>query len=186
MAYVVIIFGASGAGKSTLMEVLAAAGGQYSIQVIATTRPAREYDGVEISCVQEITTADYEYIFEIYGFRYGVQRRQIEDALERKQHHFMVCSDIDVIRQIKRDYGARAKAVFQYLDAPRETVAEILRSRKLSDNEIQQRLAKMDILYTAFVEELELFDGTLLNRFSEPVSVLRQRMERLLLKFGTS
>lgn len=184
MSYLVIVFGASGSGKSTLMELLAGAGTQYSIHMKATDRPRREYDGIEINALEAVSGEEYEYIYQTYGHRYGIQKVQIEEALARGSHHFVICNDIDVARQLKRDFADQARLVFHYFDAPRSALIAIQKSRNIHDDEIDLRLAKTDALYATFVEEWRLFDGTLVNHFQEAPRVLRQRMERLLQEFA--
>lgn len=184
MAYIVIIFGASGSGKSTLMSLLAEAGSQYSIHSKATDRPARKYDDVEIRCVSEVSPREYDYIYQTYGYRYGIQRTQIDAALARNQHHFIICNDIEVIHRIKRDYGDRAKIVFHYFDAPREALLEIQRSRGITDDEIGLRVAKMAMLYRTWADQPELFDATLINRYGDSPDTVRRVMERMLMSFA--
>jgi GTPase SAR1 family protein len=74
MSYIVMVFGASGSGKTTLMEQLMLGGGQYSIHIKATNRPARQYDDIEIQCVESVSPAEYDYIYSTYGYSYGIQR----------------------------------------------------------------------------------------------------------------
>jgi len=184
MAYIVLIFGASGSGKSTLMSLLAEAGSQYSIHAKATDRPAREYDDVEIRCVDEVSPQQYDYIYQTYGYRYGIERSQIDLALGRNQHHFIICNDIEVIHRIKRDYGDRAKLVFHYFDAPREALLEIQKKRGITDDEIDLRLAKTATLYRTWADQPDLFDATLINRYGDDPGTMRRAMERMLMSFA--
>src|SRR2546423_3516207 len=147
MSYVVIVFGASGSGKSTLMSLLAESGAQYNIHAKGTDRPPRKYDDVEIRCVSQVTPRDYDYIYQTYGYRYGIQKTQIDTALANNQHHFIICNDIDVIHRIRQDYGERARVVFHYFDAPREALLDIQRQRGITDDEIEIRVAKTTTLY---------------------------------------
>jgi len=180
MSLVVLIFGASGSGKSTLMELLQQAGGQYSIHIKATDRQARKYDGVEIRCVPEVSSNEYDYVYQTYGHRYGIQRKQIDKALKTNRHHFIICNDVPTIRAIKRDYGSPVRVVFHYFDAPRSALLTIQKSREISDDEIELRLAKTEALYRTFVEDWELFDAALYNHFGEDTSALLTRMDKLL------
>lgn len=183
MSYVVIVFGASGSGKSTLMSLLAESGSQYSIHAKGTDRPPRKYDDVEIRCVAEVTPLEYDYIYQTYGYRYGIQKSQIDTALARNQHHFIICNDIDVIHRIRRDYGDRARVVFHYFDAPREALLEIQRQRGIHDDEIEVRLAKTTTLYRTWADQPELFDATLINRYGDDPNTTRRAMERMLASF---
>ena len=183
MSYVVVVFGASGSGKSTLMSLLAASGSQYSIHAKATDRPPRKYDDIEIRCVDEVSPSDYDYIYQTYGYRYGIQKRQIDAALALNQHHFIICNDIEVVHRIKRDYGDRARIVFHYFDAPREALLEIQRQRGITDDEIDVRLAKTTTLYRTWADQPELFDATLINRYGDDPDATRKAMERMLASF---
>lgn len=183
MSYVVVVFGASGSGKSTLMSLLAESGSQYSIHAKGTDRQPRKYDDVEIRCVPAVSPSDYDYIYQTYGYRYGIQKSQIDAALARNQHHFIICNDVDVIHRIKRDYGERARIVFQYFDAPREVLLEIQRQRGITDDEIDGRLAKTATLYRTWADQPELFDATLINRYGDDPNTTRKALERMLASF---
>ena len=161
MSLVILIFGASGSGKSTLLEYLTRARRRYSIHIKGTDRARRNYDGIEIKYVSEVTHPEYDYIYETYGYRYGIQRVQIDAAITAKRHHFIICNDISVIQTIKRDYGSRVKVIFHHFDAPREALLQIQQARNISDDEIELRLAKTETLYRTFVEQRTLFDGVL-------------------------
>lgn len=182
MALAIAIFGASGSGKTMLMESLAHAGNQYSIHIKGTDRPPRKYDDIEIRCVSSITDLEYDYIYQTYGYRYGLQRKQIDEALSAGRHHFVICNDIGVLRALKRDFGNRLRVVFQLFDAPRAIVEGIQLDREISDDEIELRLAKIEGLYRQYLEEQELFDEVLINHYGDPPLKLRDQMEKLLAK----
>src|SRR5690348_9721117 len=131
MSLVVLIFGASGSGKSTLMDLLQQAGRQYSIHIKGTDRPARKYEGVEIQCVSQVSPDEYDYIYQTYGHRYGIQRKQIDEALKTNRHHFVICNDLPTIHAIKRDYGTAVRVIFHYFDAPRSALLMIQKSREI-------------------------------------------------------
>lgn len=184
MSFVVLVFGASGSGKSTLLEGLMSKGRQYSIHIKETSRIRRQYDGIEIECVATFLNDNYDYVYQTYGAKYGIQRSQINEALSGNRHHFIICNDIPTIRSLKRDYGKAVRLVFLYFDAPRQVLEEIQQRRNISDDEINIRLAKIDTLYRTFVEEWNLFDGAICNRYgADPLDTARQ-MERLLEDFA--
>jgi guanylate kinase len=186
MCLVVLVFGASGSGKSTLMEYLTLAGPQYSIHMKGTDRAKRNYDGIEIKYVDQVDESDYDYIYETYGYRYGIQRAQIDAAITAKKHHFIICNDIEVIRRVRRDYGSRVKVIFHHFDAPRSALLKIQQARDISDDEIELRLAKTEVLYKTFVEEGNLFDGVLHNHFGAKPDAMVKELEQLLFKLSTT
>ena len=59
------------------MELLQQAGGQYSIHIKGTDRQARKYDGVEIRCISEVSFREYDYVYQTYGHRYGIQESKL-------------------------------------------------------------------------------------------------------------
>lgn len=180
MTYIVVVFGASGSGKTLLMEQLLGAGGQYSIHIKGTNRAPRQYDDVEICCVASVAPDQYDYIYETYGHRYGVQRAQIDAALRQNRHHFIICNDISVIRALRRDYGSAVKVIFHYFDAPRAELLKIQRARSINDDEIELRLAKTESLYRIYAENWVLFDAVLANSYGQELPDLRVKMEELL------
>lgn len=184
MSLVVLVFGASGSGKSTLMEYLTRTGREYSIHIKGTDRAKRIYDGIEIKCVDQVAEPEYNYIYESYGYRYGIQRVQIDAAIAAGKHHFIICNDIAVIRRVRYDYGTCVRVIFHDFDAPRDALHRIQQARNISDDEIELRLAKTEVLYRAFVEEQTLFDGVLHNHYGANPEAMVKEIERLL--FDTS
>lgn len=184
MSLIIVIFGASGSGKSTLMELLAQSGKPYSIQIKATDRPPRQYDGVEIRCVSSVATPQYDYIFQAYGFHYGIQRSQIDSAIAAHRHHFIICNNLDVIKKIRNDYPNRVRVVFHYFDAPPEKFLAIQMARGIEDDEIKLRLEKNDATYKTFVQNPELFDDVLYNHFGDDPKELLIKIEQSIELFA--
>lgn len=185
-SFIILLYGASGSGKSTLMELLLTSGGQYSIHMKGTDRSPRQYDGIEIICDPEFGSDKYDYIYQTYGYRYGIKRKQIDESIRQRRHHFIICNDISTIRAIKRDYGEAVKVVFHYFDAPQEEILRIQKQRGISDDEVNLRLAKTSFLYRQFVEEWRLFDASLCNHFGDDLKILRKCMEDLLSEFAVN
>ena len=183
-SFVIVIFGASGSGKTSLMEMLVDSGGQYSVHEKTSDRPPRQYDDVELRCVTNFDVNDYDYVYETYGFRYGIQRAQIDKALEEQMHHFIICNDISTIKKLKRDYAAVAKPIFMFLDAPGDVLLDIQKKRKISDDEIEIRLAKTSVLSRQYAENTDLFDGILPNHYNEDQETLKHRLEGLLIELS--
>src|ERR1051325_1405329 len=166
------------------MQLLSDAGSQYSIHIKYTTRPVRTYDGVEIRSVDPFDETQYDYVYSTYGNRYGLQRKQIDDALNAGRHHFIICNDAAVIRCLKRDYPSQFRAVFLTFDAARMVLEQIQKERNIRDDDISLRLAKIDGLNQTFIEDYELFDGVLVNHYGAPLNNLRTQIEKLLIRFA--
>ena len=168
------------------MEQFKNSGEEYSIHIKHTDRPARQYDDVEIKSVKNFDPKNYDYVYQTYGFKYGIQQAQIDRAIKENKNHFIICNDISTIKYLKRDYGDLVKAVFTYFDAPNDVLRQIQRERNISDDEIELRLVKTSVLYRQFAKEWRLFDGTLANHYNEEFSALRKRMENMLAVFSDS
>ena len=69
----VIIFGASGSGKTSLLHEISSRFPSTSVHRKATDRPLKRYDTEEIYSVAEVLSTEYEYIYNQYGHRYGIQ-----------------------------------------------------------------------------------------------------------------
>ena len=69
------------------------------------------------------------------------------------------------------------------LDAPSDVLLDIQRKRKISDDEIEVRLAKTSALCRQYAENTDLFDGILPNHYNEDMTKLKQRLEDLLIGF---
>jgi len=175
-----LIFGASGSGKSTLTDELVGMGPWVSTHTKGTDRPSRRYDGEEILCEPNILPSKYDYIYSQYGHKYGIQRRQIDAAVQKGQHHFIICNDVETIEAIRRDYGDSVRVVFLRFDSPRETLLVIQKSRRISDDEINLRLEKIRVLNQTFVDHSDLFDAVIINKFGAPPSKMITQLQRII------
>lgn len=165
------------------MRLLQDSGGSYSIHFKTSDRPDRKSGDLELISDKSFNPRDFDYVYQTYGHRYGIQRSQIDASIQHNKHHFIICNDISTIRALKRDYGEKVRTVFFYFDAPEKSLLEIQKSRGIGDDEIQKRLAKTAELNRHFLEYCELFDGILVNHFQESTDALMPRVETLLARF---
>lgn len=184
-----IIYGASGTGKTTLLNCVYNMYGQYSIHKKGTTRQKRQYDDIEIESFSEGLPLDRfgngkGYMYSNYGYVYGIEKAQIDFALKKEIPHFVICNDIDTIKKLKADYPNLVRVVFFRFDAPRERILEIQRLRKITDDEIELRLSKIDYLTEQYTNNLDLFDTSLLNHYgANPEVALQKDVESLIVRF---
>lgn len=176
-----LIFGASGSGKTTLIQELEAMEPRVSVHTKGTDRKARQYDGDEILSKGKIGPEEYDYIYSSYGHKYGIQKKQIDEALRCGKHHFILCNDIDTIKAIKHDYPEKVRVIFLEFDAPREYFLAIQKTRGgVADDEINLRLEKIKILNQLFVDHPELFDAVIINKFGAPPSKMLAQIRRII------
>jgi len=176
----IVIFGASGSGKSTLMREIGSIGAPASIHCKGTDRPARQYDGDEIRCLTDVLSDEYDYVYSQYGHKYGIQKKQIDDAISQGRIHFIICNDIKTIEDLKRDYGHQVRVVFLRFDAPRDTLLAIQTARNISDDEVDLRVQKIHILNQTFVDRSELFDQVIINKFDAPPGRMLSQLSRII------
>ena len=175
-----LIFGASGSGKSTLAQELENMKPLVTIHTKGTDREVRQYDGDEISCKNDISFDEYDYIYSQYGYKYGIQRKQIDDAIQQGKHHFIICNDVETIEAIKRDYSEQVRVIFLLFDAPRAHILAIQKIRKISDDEINLRVQKIQYLKQVFVNRCDLFDAVIVNKFGAPPKKMLNQVNRII------
>lgn len=184
-----IIYGASGSGKTTLLTCVLRKYGESAVHRKGTTRNMRQYDDFEIESFpdglpKERYAPPFGYVYSSYGYEYGIEKKQIDEALERKVPHFVICNDIETIRQIKMDYKAAVRVIYFQFDAPRERILEIQRLRNITDDEINLRMSKIDYLEEQFAQNMSLFDTSLLNRYGDnPDITLSSDLETLITRY---
>jgi len=170
-----LIFGASGSGKTTLVNLIKSNYDNVDVHEKATTREIRRYDDDEIiSLPLGIPTDKYDYIYNQYGYDYGIEKVQIEKSLSMNRYHFIICNDIETIEKLKNDYPEKVTVIFLCFDAPKEELTKIQKKRKISDDEIDIRLDKMQYLNQVFIEKSYIFDEVIKNNFGEPNKMLKQ------------
>lgn len=175
-----LIFGASGSGKSTLVQELEKMKQFVTVHTKGTDREDRQYDGDEILCKKNISSYEYDYIYSRYDHKYGIQRIQIDNAIQQGKHHFIICNDADTIEAIKKDYGVKVRVIFLRFDAPRESILAIQKLRKISDDEINLRVQKIQHLNQVFIDRSYLFDEVIINKFGVPIRKMLTQMNRII------
>jgi len=177
---IILLFGASGSGKSTLISELEV-NGTFSTHKKGSTRLERQYDGNEITHVNENEIhSQYDYVYSRYGYSYGLQKCQFDIAMRERKNHLVICNDIAVIEQIKSDYRDSVIVIYLFYDAPKMVIEGIQRERGITDDEIKLRLEKIDVLHSIFIEHSSLFDGVIINKYgSSPMSMINQLMSML-------
>lgn len=167
-ALIYIIFGASGSGKTTLIAQLKQLQKRITIHEKVTTRDLRSYDELELKKVTEEVINKYNYVYSNYGYKYGIEKKQIEESILIGKHHFIICNDRLTITQIKKDFNERVRVIFLLFDKLEDTLLEIQKERYINDDEISLRIQKYRALNQEFIENRSLFDAIILNKFGAP------------------
>jgi len=162
----VVISGPSGAGKDTVLARVRDRGLPFHFTVTATTRPRREGDAADdpfLSCLSE---AEFDRLLaedglmehaQVYGFRYGVPKPPVKEALERGQD-VLVRVDVQGAASIK---ALAPGAVLIFLVPPSlEEMEARLRARALDDEAtLRRRLERA----SGEMEQIARFDYVVVN-----------------------
>lgn len=181
-----VIFGASGSGKTTLMNSVYNELGEKAVNIKGTTRSRRIYDDIEIvsypnGLPMEKFGGDNGYIYTQYGYEYGIEKKQIIEAIEGNYPHFVICNDMTTITKIRNDFQGNVFVIYLYFDAPKEQILEIQKRRGITDDEIELRVSKMEYFHEQFVHNSAFFDEVIKNSLGENPSVTLWRRMKLIM-----
>jgi guanylate kinase len=162
----VVISGPSGVGKDTVLSRMKERGLPFHLTVTATTRPQREVDPADHEFLTLLSEEAFDRLLaedgllehaQVYGYRYGVPKAPMREALERGQ---------DVIVRVDPQGAATIKrlapaAVLVFLAPPSiEELEARLRARGLDDPEAMQRRLKAA---SQEMKRLQQFDYAVVN-----------------------
>lgn len=162
----VVISGPSGAGKDSVLSRLRERELSFHFTVTATTRPRRESDPADDQFLSFLSEEAFDRLLaedgllehaQVFGYRYGVPKAPVREALERGQDVVMRV-DVQGAAAIKKLTPA---ALLIFLTPPSVQELEArLRSRGLDDEEaVRRRLAAA----TSELEQLPRFDYAVAN-----------------------
>ena len=145
----IVISGPSGVGKDSLLARLRDRGLPFHFTVTATTRPQREVNPADHEFLSFLSDAEFDRLLanegllehaEVYGYRYGVPKAPLRDAIARGQDVIMRV-DVQGAATIKRIVP---QAVLIFLAPPSvQELEQRIRQRGLDDPEaVRRRLDK--------------------------------------------
>jgi guanylate kinase len=170
----VVISGPSGVGKDSVLARLKERGLAFHFTVTATTRPRREVSPADHAFLTFLSEEAFDRLLaqdgllehaQVYGYRYGVPKAPVREALERGQ---------DVVMRVDTQGAATIRkllpaAVLIFLAPPSlEELEARLRARDLDDPEAVRRrletasreLAELPHFDYAVVNERDRLDDT--------------------------
>ena len=162
----VVISGPSGAGKDSVLMRLRERELPFHFTVTATTRPQREVDPADHQFISFLSEEAFDRLLaedgllehaQVYGYRYGVPKAPVREALERGQDVVMRV-DVQGAATIKKLTPA---ALLIFLTPPSlEELEARLRSRGLDDPETMRRRLEAA---SRELEQLPRFDYAVAN-----------------------
>jgi guanylate kinase len=162
----VVISGPSGVGKDALLARLSERGMPAHFAVTATTRPKREVNAADYKYLNFLSDDEFDRLLaqdgllehaQVYGYRYGVPKAQIEQALAAGRDVIMRL-DVQGAATIKRLAPA---AVLIFLAPPSLNELEArLRARGLDDSEVIRK--RLDAAEREMAEQRR-FDYVVVN-----------------------
>ncbi len=162
----VVISGPSGAGKDSVLLRLRERELPFHFTVTATTRPQREVDPADHQFLNFLSEETFDRLLaedgllehaQVYGYRYGVPKAPVREALERGQDVVMRV-DVQGAATIKKLTPA-ALLIFLTPSSLEELEAR-LRSRGLDDPETVRRRLEAA---SRELEQLPRFDYAVAN-----------------------
>jgi guanylate kinase len=141
----IVISGPSGAGKDSVLARLRERALPFHFTVTATTRPKREVNPADHEFLRFLSEAEFDALLaedgllehaEVYGYRYGVPKAPVREALQRGQDVIMRV-DVQGAASIKK-VAPGALLIFLTTSST-EDLAERLRARGLDDPEAMRR-----------------------------------------------
>ena len=123
-------------------------------------------------------------IYSQYGYEYGIERSQLEQAIAENYPHFVICNDIETIKKLRHDYPNKICVVYLRFDAPEETILSIQKTRGITDDEVTLRVSKIEYLNEQFIHNSSFFDQVLTNRYGDnPEIRLWAQMKNIMASF---
>ena len=179
----IVLSGPSGAGKDAVLTRMKELGHQMHYTITATTRPMRpaerdRQDYIFLSSEQFDRMVSQDGFLEwaqVYGNRYGVPKKQVQDALNRRKDT-IIKADVQGAATIRRQ---APDAVLIFLVPP--TLAELeprLRERKTEgdvDMDLRLRTARAEMGHAA------AFDHVVVNhegRLDEAVHLILEIIDQ--------
>lgn len=174
----IVLSGPSGAGKDAVRNRLLGSGYPFQFVVTYTTRPRRpeEKEGVDYHFISE---GEYDRILaqggfmehaQILGYRYGIPRREVKEALARGQD-VLLRIDIQGARTVK-DIAPQGVFIFLAPSSMEELEARLLRRKTEGGAALEQKIATSH----EEMKALPMFDYLVINRDG----ALEQAVEKVL------
>ena len=122
-------------------------------------------DGIDVKSEKTIPV-DCEFIYRTYGDEYGLRKKDLQNLLDKGKSPIIVINDVRVIEEMKKEFPNQVLSLFLFREIipDEETHKKAGKTRGgVSEDEVKLRFEKAVVLYRIFIENIFLFDRTILN-----------------------
>lgn len=164
-----LIDGAAGVGKSDLIQYMNDNNKATAFITKVSTRPIREYeknsdhilDLVHITH-EEFDNKKFDYWYKYHKNFYGFNKMDIKKAFEKHDSVFIIIRDHETIQKLKKDYqNYNVVSLFIYTD--RDLIKQRLEQEEHTQDDIKDRLDKLEKAFTSYLENAEYYDDVIVN-----------------------
>lgn len=186
--FIITLTGSSGCGKTYITDRIIDFGKELESQNILfapvrhwkyVTRPYRETEIIEQfinnknkdKWVIDVKSAETipeecEFVYRTYGDEYGLKKKELQNLLTEGKSPIIVINDVRVIEEMKKEFPNQVLSLFLFREIipDEETHKKAGKTRGgVSEDKIKLRFEKAVALYRIFIENIFLFDRTILN-----------------------
>jgi guanylate kinase len=174
-----LIDGAAGTGKSDLVEFIRhqfSAGGKVAVVTKFTTRPHRPEEqargtplDLEFVTAEEFAALKSEpgFLWYEYGdHEYGFRAADVEGALNRFEHVFLIVRNHALILRLIGDYRhVRVVPVLVYSD--HVEIRSRMAAENYNESDIQFRLARANVVWSDYIRHPHIYHEKIINAGSK-------------------
>ena len=167
------VYGASGSGKSELIRLAKTKFRKVSINRKQTTRKRRRAESqkgaFDLEFVEKINPENSALTYSIFGNKYAVNKRQIEEAEADGGIHFVIIAEVSALKKFRNRYP---NAILLYVHCDPDHIPKRIQKRD-SLNSYKKRKKRIEMQYKHYINESLMFDHVIFNLWEREDS-LRQ------------
>lgn len=136
-----------------------------------TTRPEREKEEakesdlifIQDSEFDELLKVDIVYHYNYGGYRYGFQKKMLDESIKNYDSTFLIIRNYPLINQIINDYKHIALSIHVYIYTDRSLIVERLRRDGFSEEIIDFRLKRSEVIWNDYMENYDINRKIIIN-----------------------
>lgn len=186
-ARIYVLSGGPGSGKTELLNMI------RSDETLLPIIPPKYSDRLQrdpfddiitVSSSDDFNEEQYTFVYSMNNKIYGFKAEDIINCLKQGRNVFFIMSDIRVIDEIKKYFGAYVSVVYVFRNMTDEEFDSILDERDAKGREEKQAIAddterkirknRLYLIQRQYVENISLFDHVILNRKDKSSEMLVQ------------